>query len=105
MSIVDDVNTMSVAAESNAYLLKQHVAGESHAAQDVTPSTPPPTGFNARISLTQLEDLVKSVRDVEKTVWINDILGFDNKQYSIICSVSSYSSRSQTSNRLCEIRK
>ena len=79
MSIVDDVTTMSVAAEGNAFLLKQQAAKKAMGAEKGTQASgmgtspskqqlAPASSFAHGISMTQFEDLVKSVRDVEKSV-------------------------------------
>lgn len=77
MSIVDDVTTMSVAAEGNAFLLKQHSAKKAVGADKDQQAAGAassanqqfaPTSFAPGISMAQFEGLVRSVRDVEKSV-------------------------------------
>ncbi len=59
-SIVDDVNTMSVAAESHTYLLKQRA--------ETPPAMPQPHDSTAP-GVLYYEQLVRSVRDIEQSVY------------------------------------
>lgn len=69
MSIVDDVTTMSVAAEGNAFLLKQQAAKKMAAQQAAAAAEASATSsFAHGVSMAQFEDLVRSVREVEKSV-------------------------------------
>lgn len=66
-SIVDVVKSMSVATESNSYELKQQPAS-AEASAAALPSGPAPAAGSS-VTLLAFENLVKSVRDMERRVF------------------------------------
>ena len=68
-SIVDDVNTMSVAAESHTYMLKHRSQSPNSGNHSGTPTRrgpASPTGECAE--LLKMDTITRSIREIEKTV-------------------------------------
>ena len=68
-SIVDDVNTMSVAAESHTYLLKHWSESPNTGNHAGTPNRFGPTSANLETTgEIQLENISRSIREIENMV-------------------------------------
>ena len=68
-SIVDDVNTLSVAAESHTYLLKHRPESLSSGNNSGAPiRLGPASSTGESIGLLQMENIARSIREIEKTV-------------------------------------